>query len=110
MAHINTKEEQVRYSRDELGRKKNTLYTFRKDGFIYWGVSRCKTELDRFNKEMGITISKGRALKAIELDKNGIADDWQFQYMLENESGMRPTYGRTKIENVKALVDWFKNL
>jgi hypothetical protein len=101
----NSKEEQVRFTKDSKGHRRNTLFTVRRDGFIYWGVSRCKTPLDKFNRELGLRIAEGRARKALEELR-----DLEQSELVNKKYSEKPSFGKTKVEDVKALVEWFKKL
>ena len=101
--------EKVRYGKDWNSQPKNTLYTIRKEGKIYFGVSRTNIIAgDRFNKQRGKQIAKGRAEFAIEDPAELVQEEYELidgVYMHNN--GMR---GFTPIDNVKSLLSYFDNI
>ena len=108
--------ERVRYSRvdTETGDRipKNTLLTIRDGDLVHFGISRCNTKFDRFNKNIGKLIAKNRArVAASEAGVGGIpgrqlkasdVEDFILHY-----SGLR---GTVKIDSIKALLEYFKNI
>ena len=50
------RKEMIRYSRARDGHKKNTLYTRRYKGLIFYGISRLN-KTDKFNKEQGLDLA-----------------------------------------------------
>ena len=89
--------EMVRYGKDKNGQRKSALWTVRKDGYVYWGVSRCRLSTDKFNKVLGMEIAKGRALKALALVQEG-------NPMHNNHMGV------VAIDNIKEFLTWFKSI
>lgn len=108
----NTTREMVRYSKIDNGQKKNVLFTFRKNDSVFFGVARCRLQVDKFDKELGLTIAKGRALKALELlEKQGsflLKDQDQIEFVGSIREA-EPTKGFVKLENIKSLIAWFKS-
>ena len=80
---------------------KNTLYTVRRGEFIHFGIARCHSKLDRFNKSKGRDIASNRARLALE--ENEIPAD----ALLLHESGLR---GTINANGAKNLLDYFHNV
>lgn len=57
----------IRYSRDENRIPKNTLATIRDGSIIYYGISRCNTKLDKFDKQEGAERATIRVRTAFDL-------------------------------------------
>ena len=58
------RKEMIRYSRARDGHKKNTLYTKRYKGLIFYGISRLNKS-DKFDRERGLDLAKTRAEDAL---------------------------------------------
>lgn len=105
------KKEMIRYGRVSGRKPKNTLYTFRENGLIYFGISRCDLSTDHFERSKGLVIAKSRALKAKEemsIDPPSISE-----YNNENKVVIRDAVGLrgvVKVENVKVLLDHFNSI
>lgn len=101
----------IRYGRVSGRKPKNTLYTFREDGLIYFGISRCDLSTDHFERSKGLTIAKSRALKAKEelsLDPSSMSE-----YNNDNKVVVRDAVGLrgvVRVENVKVLLDHFNGI
>ena len=103
------KKEMIRYGRVSGRTPKNTLYTFREEGLIYFGISRCDLNNDNFERNKGKVIAEQRALKAKE-ETTAIDPDVQNVYnniVCTADNGLR---GVVRVENVKVLLDHFNNI
>ncbi len=87
--------------------RKNVMATLKKDGYIYFGISRCNFKAgDKFNKQAGKNMAHGRLLTALRLVE---APDFQpepegFDISKEQEFYM---FGRVKETEVKSLLKYF---
>lgn len=91
----------VRYSRNYKNAPKNTLVTIRKDDTIYFGISRCNSDFDRPNKEIG----KALALKRAEISATGAAGSWYNEGSLQvHKSGL---LGRVDRVDIVRLLEYF---
>lgn len=108
--------ERVRYSRVKVGIDnrvpKNTLLTIRDGDLVHFGIARCNTKFDRFNKNIGKLIAKNRArVAAGEAGVGGMpgrqlkASD--IEDFILHHSGLR---GTVKVSSIKALLEYFKNI
>ena len=75
---------------------KNTLYTIRRGEFVHFGIARCHSKLDRFNRAKGRDIAAGRAHLALEENNENA---------LLHESGLR---GTINADSIKNLLDYFQ--
>lgn len=89
----------IRYGRDKKGQPKNTLVTTQVGDLIYFGIARCKTKVDRAKKDLGKQIALGRLDSAFKWDTTH--KDWKLEGSL---------YGCINIEDVKKLLEYFKNI
>lgn len=98
--------EMIRYGRVNGRKPKNTLYTFREDGLIYFGISRCDLTTDNFERLKGSNIAKLRALKAKEelLAQN---QNTKNDLIHTDDKGLRGVVG---IENIKVLLEHFDKI
>lgn len=94
----------TRFGRVANRQPKNTLVTFRSEGKIYFGIARCNSELDTFDKNLGKRIATARAELApadTELVPLGETD------VLLHKSGLR---GVVSVENVVQLIEYFREV
>ena len=61
--------EMLRFSKDRKGHRKNTLFTRRFKGRVFYGISRLNKS-DIFNRDLGVNLAKERAEDSIILFKN----------------------------------------
>ncbi len=106
--------EMVRYGRNKNNNRNGVLLTFREGDKVFFGVSRC-CDNDTFNRERGLEMARGRAMKAFTttLDPQGGLeqlnrrfDDGESVIGLTRQTVM----GFVKVENVPMLLDWFRGL
>lgn len=97
--------ERVRYGRvDNTRLPKNTLVTIRRDDMIYFGISRCRLDADRFTKEDGKRLAKQRA----DIAASGVAGAWTIDgsfYVHKSE-----VFGQVAVEDISKLLDYFQNI
>lgn len=97
------KKEMVRYGRDSKTNNRNSvLFTFREGSFVFFGVSRCGHG-DVFNRELGLEIAKGRALKAQVRQATVNAN-------LATEFTRDTLAGFVSVAEVPTLLNWFRAL
>jgi hypothetical protein len=97
--------EMVRFGRGPNGERKNVLWTLRKNGLVYFGVARCRTKTDKFDKELGVEIAKGRALKVCDtLTKSGSFEVYPGAVNFFNGD----TKGYIALQDIRVLLSWFK--
>jgi hypothetical protein len=91
----------VRYGRTN-GKPKNTLYTIRQSGMIYFGISRCNAKHDQFRKEAGKHIASERAVLAVdEMSELPVSD------FVVHKNGLR---GACPAESVVDMLQYFDNV
>lgn len=79
---------------------KNTLSTVRRGDIIYFGIARCNSLLDRFNRDTGKLIASNRAVLAAS--EGGLTDGFEL-----HNSGLRGSVG---VQNIKLLLQYFDNV
>mgnify|MGYP006921280269 CR=1 FL=1 len=119
-----TPDTMVRYGRDKRNQRKNCLHTIRKDGAIYFGVSRCRTKSgDVFSKELAVAIAEGRTMLARDalFDTPGSAflkKKVTYTKSYEKEVANIPVAsltrevfcGKIPDTEIKELLSWFRGL
>lgn len=94
----------TRFGRVEGRRPKNTLVTFRQDGRIYFGIARCNSELDTFNRQLGKRIATSRA-RLVPSDTSLVSLEGTQLFL--HESGLR---GVVPVESVVQLIEYFRSI
>lgn len=99
-------EEQIRYSRDkEKNQINKILFTAKAGEEIYFGIARCNTKAgDNFDKKLGLTIAKGRMLKAKE------ANPLPLETTKISESKKFYAFGKVPLAEIKDLLQYFHGL
>ena len=82
---------------------KTTLVTFREEDTIYFGISRCNSNLDTFSKFLGKRIAENRAVLA----KSGTTFTQKIGTVSTHESGLR---GSIDVSNIKDLINYFYDI
>jgi hypothetical protein len=97
----------VRYGKLNSDRK-DTLFTFRSEDKIFFGIARCNVKVgDVFDKELGRKIAQNRALKAQEVFKSGnVALE---SGNIEDMKEFIP-YGGIPVADIKSLLNYFRSL
>lgn len=110
--------EMVRYNKQKDGHRKDTLYTKRYDGKVFYGVARLKTKSDDFDRTFGIQLAKERANKALQLYKKfgkeqqprmtncGLSSTVHTKHPVFQDT----EYGWLPLSEVKQLLKYFRHL
>ena len=81
---------------------KNTLTTIRYRNMVYFGIARCNSKLDRFNKNTGKLIASNRAKLALQE-----GEIYNVENLELHKSGLR---GSVDLNNIKSLLEYFKTI
>lgn len=114
----------VRYGRDKRNQRKNCLHTVRKDGSIYFGVSRCRTKSgDVFDKELALKIAEGRTVLATQSLYDSPNSSFLMKQVNYNKNLERTVNnvsvsdltrevfcGKIATDDIKVLLKWFRSL
>lgn len=107
----NQNNEMVRYGyslgNNNSPQRKDALFTFRDGDLIFFGISRCNLKVgDKFDRELGKEIAKGRARKAHEFyvnGNNGRISPETYQFLALDR-------GYCHVNKIKKLLAYFDNL
>lgn len=102
---VHLKDARIRFGRvGENRTPKNTLATVRRDGSVYFGISRCLLSVDRPDKNEG----KRRAFDRLAVALSNKAGSWVVDgsfYL--HKSGL---FGQVGLDEVKKLLEYFDNI
>ena len=100
--------EQVRFGRFNLktnrsGQRRSTLVTLRNDDKIFFGISRCHSKLDKWDKQEGLRRARLRAQIATQMVARSASDNGLTTY----GSGL---LGYCDVADVKNLIKYFREI
>ena len=94
----------IRYSKT-----KNCLVTIQHGDFVYFGIARCNTKADNFNKKFGREIALNRAVKAVNYFQEMEIFDWSLldtpMYSDTNLYGVLPVTEVRKLLRDFEIID-----